>query len=146
MFTLVVEPGEWRINGSSLEESRSIASTIKYLWPANIPADLTVQSDSSRASNADWLLRMGQPQAKIADVIISGGSIGESPGRKVDEVMVRGLPGLTYTFPGGAAVVWQENNNNYGITGNRSVNELLNIALDLEQVDRATWEQRASQQ
>ncbi len=145
-FTLVVENGEWRINGGSLDSSTQVVSTIKYLWPTFVPIGLSVQPEPSRASDSDWLLWLTQPHAQQPDVVISGNLIGEAPGQKVSDVTVRGLSGVTYTFDGGNAIVWQENNNNYGISGDRTVQELLEIANGLQEVERATWEQRASPQ
>jgi hypothetical protein len=145
-FTLVVENGAWRINGGSLDKSTPIASTIKYLWPKEAPIGLTVQPDTSRASQSDWLLRFAQPHAQEPDITISGGLIIEAPGQKLNDVTVRGMPGVVYSFHGGNVVVWQENDNNYGVSGNRSVQELLDLANELQEIDRATFEQRTSRQ
>jgi hypothetical protein len=56
------------------------------------------------------------------------------------------MPGVVYSFHGGNVVVWQENDNNYGVSGNRSVQELLDLANGLQEIDRATFEQRTSRQ
>lgn len=147
VFTLVVDEGQWRINGNGLESSAPVESTLKYFWPVGAPVDLTVQPFKSQVmQGGGWLIHMAVPHAATPDVVISGDLIGEAPGEKLDDVTVRGLPAITYAFEGGSAVVWQEDNHTYLVSGSRPLPVLLEIANGLEAIDRATWEQRVQPQ
>jgi hypothetical protein len=61
-------------------------------------------------------------------------------------VTVRGQPAITYTFEGGAAVVWQEDTHTYVVSGSRPIQVLLEIAEGLEEIDPGAWQQRVQPQ
>jgi hypothetical protein len=147
VFTLVVDEGQWRINGGSLEQSAPSQSSLRYLWPAVVPADLTVQPGKLPVTQGGgWIMQLAVPHATTPDVVISGDLIGEAPGQKLDDVTVRGLPAVTYTFAGGAAVVWQEDTHTYMVSGSRPIAVLLEIAQGLEEIDQGVWQQRVQPQ
>ncbi len=118
------------------------ASQLKYLWPGYVPGDLSVMPQGSFANETMWLLHLAQPHAEKPDVTIGGGVEGGAPGRKLQDVTVRGQRGTTFATDAGHAVIWSEAGRVYGVSGNRGLNELLRIAERLEIVDRGTWEQR----
>ncbi|HYF65377.1 MAG TPA: hypothetical protein VD886_21290, partial [Herpetosiphonaceae bacterium] len=137
----------WRINGSAVESSAPAQSTLRYLWPAAAPLDLTVMPFQSQVTRGGgWVISMAVPHAATPDVVISGDLVGEAPGQKLDDVTVRGLPAVTYAFEGGQAVVWQEDTHLYMVSGSRPLEVLLGIADGLEDIGRATFEQRIQPQ
>lgn len=146
LFTLVVEDGAWKIHGGSRDASAPARPGLRYFWPTTLPLGVSVQPDRSHSTADGWMVQLAQPHTTVAEVIISGGLLGEAPGRKLEDVTVRGMPASTYAFDGGSAVVWQEDNETYLVSGSRPLVELLEIANGLEAIDRAVWEQRIRHQ
>jgi hypothetical protein len=117
-------------------------SGLRYYWPTNFPLELSVMPMGSYITERMWSLQLGQVHATEPDLTINGGVAGGPPGRKLQDVTVRGQPGIAFTGGTGYAVLWNEQNQPYVVVGNRTLSEILSIAEGLELIDRATWERR----
>jgi hypothetical protein len=142
--------GLWLVNDvlhmspSNPDPSGSADQLVKWFWPQDVPSDLSVQLDGegSYASETIWVLQLRQPHANKPDVIISGGAGTDAFGDKLQDVSVRGLPGIVFANGSGYAVFWSEGQQPYSVVGTRSPDELLQIANGLQAIDRPTWQQR----
>jgi hypothetical protein len=117
-------------------------SGIRYYWPTNIPLELSVMPTGSYSTERMWALQLGQIHATEPDLTISGGVAGGSPGRKLQDVTVRGQPATVFKSGTGYAVLWSEQNVPYVVVGKRTLSEILSITERLEALDRATWDWR----
>jgi hypothetical protein len=115
--------------------------TLKWFWPAFLPADVSVLRDKSFASETMWMLQLARRGATQPIVTISGGAAGEAPGTKLRDVTIRGQQATLFRGGSGYAVLWSEDGQPYAVLG-RTEREVLDIAGGLQQIDRATFEQR----
>jgi hypothetical protein len=118
------------------------AQALKWFWPKVAPIGLSVMVEQSWSTDAMWMLQLGEPHATRPSVTLTGNVAGEAPGSKVRDVTIRGQRGTLFRSGTGYAVLWSEGGLPYAVVG-RSEREVLDIAAGLEEIERATWQQRA---
>lgn len=134
------------------------SDAFSYMWPAKLPEGYALDMKIVEVSWDDFLLQGGLPFFKLTaigpgneTVTLEGGHqrnraafiLPEGPGIEQVDATVRGQPASGARSQQGTVLLWAEHNTYYQLTSpTLSVEQLVNIATDIDLIDRPEFYRR----